>query len=166
MQSSTNYLASVEWLASRRKRLTPVSSKPPKAFHSSTQQAADRPKRQFHITGYVAAKRQKHDMISVTSRSFAAKPGAIASLNAITARGQWLEETHIDHVQALLSTSHPAVDGLQPSCLFEPSGCQFIGTPNGPFVQILNLAGNHWICLSNVGCNAGHINVLYSANTR
>ena len=49
--------------------------------------------------------------ISVTSRSFDPKPGAIASLNAITARGQWLEDTHIDHVQALLSISHPVVDG-------------------------------------------------------
>ena len=140
------------------------------AYHSSTQQATDRPKRQLHskvhITGYVVAKCRKHERIAVTSIYFAAKPGAIASLNAITARGQWLEDTHIDNVQALLSTSHPAVDGLQPSCLFEASGCQFIGTPNGPFVQILNLAGNHWICLSNVGCNAGHINVFYSANTR
>ena len=29
-----------------------------------------------------------------------------------------------------VSISHPAVDGLQSTCLFEPSGCQFIGIPN------------------------------------
>ena len=63
---------------------------------------------------------------------------------------------------------HPAVDGLQSTYLFEPSGCLFIGTPNDPFVQILNLAGNHWICVSNVGCLAGHVNVfdsMYSGRT-
>ena len=49
--------------------------------------------------------------ISVTSRSFAAKCDGITSLNAITGRGQWLEDMHIDHVQALISISHPAVDG-------------------------------------------------------
>ena len=88
---------SLQYPASRRKHFNPVPSKPLTGQSDS----------------YVAAKRQKHDRISVTitSRSFAAKLGAIASLNANTARGQWLEDTHIDHVQALLSTSHPAVDG-------------------------------------------------------
>ena len=33
-----------------------------------------------------------------------------------------------------------------------------------PLVQILNLAGNHWICVSNVGCLAGHVNVFDSTN--
>ena len=48
-----------------------------------------------------------------------------ANPNATIARGQWLGDMHIDHVQALLSISHPAVDGLQSTCPFEPSGCQF-----------------------------------------
>ena len=77
-------------------------------------------------------------------------------------------DTHIDHVQSLLSISHPALDGLQSTCLSEPSGCQFTGTPNGPFVQIMNLAGNHWICVSNVECLVGHVNVfdsIYSGRT-
>ena len=71
----------------------------------------------------------------------------------------------MDHVQALLSISHPAVDGLQSLCLFGESGCQFIRTPNDPFVQIMNLARNHWIYVSNVVCLVGHINVFDSTNT-
>ena len=120
---------------------------------SSTTQATDRPKRQprgkMKITGYIAAKRHKHDRISVTSISFAC-----------------CETWCIYHAPALLSIPpHPAVYGLQSLCLFAASGCQFIGTSNGPFVQILDLAGNHWICVSNVGCLAGHVNVFDSTNT-
>ena len=61
-----------------------------------------------------------------------------------------LVDMHIDHVQALLCISHPAIDGLQSTVLSESSSCQLIGTPKGPFVQIMNFVGNHWICMLGV----------------
>ena len=47
----------------------------------------------------------------------------------------------------------------------QPVSCQFIGTPWGPFVQTVNFAGNHWICLSNARCLDGHTNVFDSTYT-
>ena len=36
----------------------------------------------------------------------------------------------------------------------------------GEFVQILNLQGNHWITVSNVGCQPGHINMYDSLHMK
>ena len=72
----------------------------------------------------MAAKCRKQDKIALTAGYLAAKRDGIASLNAIAARGQWLEDTHIDNIQALLSILHPAVDGLKSTALSEASNCQ------------------------------------------
>ena len=46
--------------------------------------------------------------------------------------------------------------GLQPPTLQESL---FFDVPKGEFVLILNVDSNHWCVVSNVGCEAGAVNV-------
>ena len=52
----------------------------------------------------------------------------------------------------MLANQFSNIGGLQPVCVFEPEGCQRVGTPKNNFVQILNVSGNHWITVSDIGC--------------
>ena len=47
-------------------------------------------------------------------------------------------------------------------CVFEPDECQFVGTPDRNFIQIMNIAGNHWITVRNIGCDKGAV-VIYDS---
>ena len=66
--------------------------------------------------------------------------------------GAWIADEQIDHTQAMLASQFSNIGGLQPVCIFEPKGCQRVGTPKNNFVQILNVSGNHWITVSDIGC--------------
>ena len=71
----------------------------------------------------------------------------------------WVDDQLITACQNILKGQHPAIGSLQPAMLaselaMEPQG--------GEFVQIVNLNENHWITLSTVGCQPGHINVYDS----
>ena len=76
----------------------------------------------------------------------------IAGLVPVIQSGKWLEDEQIDHAQAMLAKQFTSIGGLQPVCIFEPQGCQRVGTPENAFVQILNVNDNHWITMSNIGC--------------
>ena len=79
--------------------------------------------------------------------------------------GEWLTDEHIDGAQAMLAKHFPYIGGLQAVWVFISEGCQSVGMPKEEFVQILNIAGNHWIMVSNVGCPKDTITVydsLYS----
>lgn len=71
----------------------------------------------------------------------------------------WLTDSIINAGQYLLKRSHPHVGGLQPTALGETLAFSVASTE---FAQILNVAGNHWITVSNFGCPPGHINVYDS----
>ena len=71
---------------------------------------------------------------------------------------RWLDDLLITASQNLLHQQHPEVGSLQPPVLatqlaMEPQG--------GEFIQIVNIK-NHWITLSTVGCQPGHINIYDS----
>ena len=66
--------------------------------------------------------------------------------------GKWLSDEHIDHAQAMLAKQYPGIGGLHAVCVFEPEGCQKVGTPEQDFIQVVNVSGNHWVTVSNVGC--------------
>ena len=66
--------------------------------------------------------------------------------------GAWIADKQIDHAQAMLVNQFSNIGGLQPVCVFKPEGCQRVGTPENIFVQILNVSGNHWITVSDIGC--------------
>ena len=77
----------------------------------------------------------------------------IASLvKTIRKEGEWLSDEHINHAQALLAKQCPQIDGFQAPSIFCPEGGQNVGTPKKNFVQIMNVTGDHWITVSNVGC--------------
>ena len=56
--------------------------------------------------------------------------------------GKWLSDEHIDHAQAMLAKQYPGIGGLQAVCVFEPEGCQRVGTPEQNFIQVVNVSGN------------------------
>ncbi|XP_070550353.1 uncharacterized protein [Ptychodera flava] len=74
--------------------------------------------------------------------------------------GQWLTDSAINHSQALLQEQFPAVDGLQDVGVITAG--VFVGTPDYPFVQILNIHRNHWITISNFNCQEGTVKVYDS----
>lgn len=92
----------------------------------------------------------------------------IPLLNSSIAQGHWLNDEHLDHAQFLLSAVDPSVHGFL-SVLMIPRSRQSMSEPlQNPFIQILNYAGNHWICLSTVGCQANQICIydsLYTGQT-
>ena len=65
--------------------------------------------------------------------------------------GEWLTDEHIDHAQAILAKHFPYIGGLQAVWVFISEGCQSLGTPKEEFIQIINVTGNHWITVSNIG---------------
>ena len=75
----------------------------------------------------------------------------LPNLLQINENGQWLTDEHIDNAQAILAKHFPYIGGLQAAWVFISEGCHSIGTPKEDFVQILNVGGNHWITVSNVG---------------
>ena len=74
-------------------------------------------------------------------------------INSVKSEETWLADEHIDHAQAMLAKQFKEIGGCQSVCVFEADGCQFVGTPDRNFIQIMNIAGNHWITVSNIGCD-------------
>lgn len=66
---------------------------------------------------------------------------------------RWLDDEHIELAQGLLAKQHPSMGGFQPLYKFQSKFCGKIGKPNGRFVQLMHVNGNHWITLSNIEGN-------------
>ena len=76
--------------------------------------------------------------------------------------GQWLNTSLINAGQALLRERFPEVHGLHDVLLsktlsFQAQDCEFI--------QILNCANRHWVCISTIGCKPQVVNVYDSMRT-
>jgi hypothetical protein len=58
------------------------------------------------------------------------------------------------HAQVLLANQCAHIDGFQVVSVFVfcHEGCQNVGTPKKEFIQIMNVRGDHWTTVSNVGC--------------
>jgi hypothetical protein len=70
----------------------------------------------------------------------------------------------MDHDQKLLHQQYPDVDELKSVLVFEAA--KHIGTLSRPFFQTLLIKGNHWICVSNIGCESNQVLVYYFANLK
>ena len=79
--------------------------------------------------------------------------------------GEWLTDELIDTAQAMLAKHFPYIGCLQAAWVFISEGCQSVGTPKDDFVQIMNIAGNHWITDSNIGCPKDMIAIYDSLYT-
>ena len=61
--------------------------------------------------------------------------------------------------QMLLKAAKPEIRGLQDTILGETLAFDIA---RSEFVQVLNVSKNHWITVSNIGCQKGHIDVFDS----
>lgn len=77
--------------------------------------------------------------------------------------GRWLTDEHINHAQSLLKEQFPDVCGLQDTLIFQAAEYGgMVGSPEGQFIQILHINGNHWVCLTSIGCEPGKVNIYDS----
>ena len=88
------------------------------------------------------------------------RPHLLKSDKQILKSSAWLNCRLIDGCQQLLYDAFPQVGGLQPPYLWQKQQFKKV---QGEFVQILNVYKSHWICVSNIGCEANTINVYDSA---
>ncbi|MGH0142748.1 UNVERIFIED_CONTAM: hypothetical protein FKN15_024370 [Acipenser sinensis] len=72
----------------------------------------------------------------------------------------WRGDEVMDHSQALLRRQYPQVGGLYAVTSLTQL-TSFSSTAQG-FVQILNVSCNHWVTVSNIGCEEGTLNVFDS----
>ena len=92
------------------------------------------------------------------------KYGIIATLtdhdfNVIESATGWLENTVIQQAQVLLKRVNPNIKGFQRTSLGPYSNFDKVC---GDFVQILHTGGNHWVCVSLIGCGKGLVNLYES----
>ena len=83
------------------------------------------------------------------------------SEKAILESDRWLNDRHISAAQCLLKRQYPHVDGLQDPIL---GSRLMFSVMHSEGVQIIHLE-KHWICISTIGCQPGHVDVydsLYS----
>ena len=111
------------------------------------------------IVGYTKARKRKVGPVPVKKANLMKNN---TRLLPDIQNGAWLSDEHIDHAQAMLAKQFPGIGGLQAVCVFAPEGCQRVGTPEQSFVQVLNVGGNHWIIISNVGCPKDSV-VIYDS---
>ena len=80
-------------------------------------------------------------------------------LEILRSKSLWLNDRLVDACMGLLKSAYPQVQGMQDWIMSDTLKFQSV---KGNFVQILNCAKNHWICLSTFGCPPGKINVFDS----
>ena len=68
----------------------------------------------------------------------------------------WLIDEIIEAAQLLVLQEFPTMCGLQCISLQEVSAFEVLC---GEFVQVINVRGNHWCCVSTVGCEEGVVQV-------
>ena len=71
----------------------------------------------------------------------------------------WLDCSIIHQAQIYLKQLNPNIEGFQRPTLGPIRAFDII---SGEFIQILNTGGNHWVCLSSIGCSSGHVNLYDS----
>ena len=84
-------------------------------------------------------------------RTFDLYPSDHAFLNT----HQWLTDAIINAGQKLLKQTYPHVGGLQSTVLGETLAYEI---QTEEFIQIMH-AHSHWIIVSEIGCDPGHINI-------
>ena len=71
----------------------------------------------------------------------------------------WLDCLIIHQAQIHLKQLNPNIEGFQRPTHGPIRSFDII---SGEFIQILNTGGNHWVCLSSIGCSIGHVNLYDS----
>ena len=74
--------------------------------------------------------------------------------------GGWLSDAHIYAVSKLLKKQYPHQNGLQSTILL--ANKLKWNSSNADFIQMMNVSGNHWVCVSNINCTPNSCNVYDS----
>ena len=82
--------------------------------------------------------------------------------NHILKKTTWLCDSEIHVGQQLQKNKFFLVDGLQHPTI----AGELVGLQISEFVQIIINTGNHWVCLSTIGCRPGSIKVYDSSLQR
>ena len=81
----------------------------------------------------------------------------------LQSKGQWLDDSIMTAAQNLLKEQFPQVGGLQPPILGDTLSME---PTRGEFIQVLCIRQNHWICISNMGCQHSTVKVYDSLHGR
>ena len=71
----------------------------------------------------------------------------------------WSDCVIIHQAQVLSKQLNSNIEGFQRTTLGPVRNFDVIG---GEFIQILHTGGNHWVCVSSIGCQKGHVNLYDS----
>ncbi len=79
----------------------------------------------------------------------------------------WLSSDEVDATSFYIAQKFPYIEGFQ-SCLLYQNLHQggVVGTPQTPFVQVMNINDNHWITASNVFCGPNEVCIYDSLNAK
>eukprot|EP00112_Aurelia_sp_Birch-Aquarium-sp1_P001202 Seg1123.4 transcript_id=Seg1123.4/GoldUCD/mRNA.D3Y31 product="hypothetical protein" protein_id=Seg1123.4/GoldUCD/D3Y31 len=77
----------------------------------------------------------------------------------IESRTGWLDCTIIHEAQRILKNINPLTEGFQRPTL---GPCKNFDLVTSEFIPILHTGGNHWVCISSIGCQKGFVNVYGS----
>ena len=76
--------------------------------------------------------------------------------------GAWLQDTQMNYAGALLQKQFPSVV-IQPTTVIAAgSAGALVGTPEGTFIQPMNINSNHWVCITNIGAREGTVKMYDS----
>ena len=96
---------------------------------------------------------------TILHSSASADPGKLVL--SILKDGVWLTDEHVDHVQWLLSEQHSTVNGFHSVLAFEAENAK-VAKGQKNFIQLLNMSGDHWVTVTNIGCRENHVKVYDS----
>ena len=81
----------------------------------------------------------------------------------LSSQTDWLNDTIINGAQSLLcSINEQSLQGFQNTLLGQGYLFRVLATDGRPFVQILHINNNHWVTVTDVGCEPGHVYIYDS----
>ena len=106
-------------------------------------------------------KAKLENMCNETSQRVTASSSPLSKADEkLLLNGDWLNDTHMNLAQQLLSKQFPNLCGLH-STLLLPQAKQVV--PAGArALQIIHTRGNHWIVASTIGCQPGEVKIFDS----
>ena len=105
--------------------------------------------------------------VNITNVTVSGKTDKTSSLEKLTEKefalvdcdDGWLDCVVIHEVQLCLKNINSNIEGFQRPTLGPVRNFDVI---TGELIQILHTGGNHWVCISSIGCPRGHVNLYDS----
>ena len=142
----------------------PSTSTPITKSRPSTPTTVSEPSASSPIGSQTLTTDPEVEFIGATINFNVNKTGSLGSLTdwhfALIANPRgWFDGTIIHQAQICLKKINPNIEGFQRPTL---GLCNNFDVVGGEFVQLLHTGGNHWVCLSSIGCPKGQVNLYDS----